>query len=80
METIKLLKLIIIIFLGWLVVTFIPNELLRKWYFVLFIFADFYFSAYWMKRVNKKDVFINTVILGLLILGIVSIFLRSKGF
>ncbi len=80
METSKLIKLVIILFLAWLFVTYVPNALLHKWWFLLFVFADFYVVAHFMKKKSRADVFINTVLWGTVILAIASIVFNRLGF
>jgi hypothetical protein len=80
METNKLVKLIGIIFFAWLFVTYVPNSMLRKWYFILFIFADFYLVAYYLKMRVREDLFLNTMLIGSFILAVVSVILKRMGF
>jgi hypothetical protein len=47
-------------------VTFIPNHLLGTWWFVLFVFADFFYAAHWVKRKFKGNLFLNTLLVGLI--------------
>lgn len=80
LEIQKLSKLVVLIFLAWVVATYIPNALLRNWIFLLFVFADFYFSAQWVRKTFKTDLWLNTAMIGLTALAIVSVIFNRIGF
>jgi uncharacterized membrane protein YfcA len=80
MEIKKLLKLIAIIFFVWLLVTYIPNDLLKKWWYILFVFADFYVIAALVKKRTRHDRTMNTILIGTIILTVVTIVINRIGF
>ena len=74
-----LAKLVLLVFLSWLFVTYIPNHLLREWWFLLLVFALFFYSARWARKQFKGNFFLNTLILGLIFLDIAVIVLNKLG-
>ena len=61
-------------------ITFVPNAMLKNWIFILFVFADFYITAALLKKYRHKSSVLDSALIGMSILMVVSIILNQLGF
>lgn len=78
-DTNKLLKLFLLIFLVWLVVTYIPNSFVQHWLFIPFILLDIYLAMKLVSNRSRQYIYQDSAIVALTILAITSIVLNRLG-
>ncbi|MBX4204700.1 MAG: hypothetical protein KW788_00755 [Candidatus Doudnabacteria bacterium] len=61
-------------------ITFVPNALLRNWIFLVFVVADFYLVAKYLKKKGTRDFVIDSGLIGMVILMVAAIILNKMGF